>query len=262
MPLGFKFKGQRCQDFGIIMRSKNRPILPAVRQQYEEIQGKHGSIDFSDDTLDDKIIEVDCTFIERSIPDLRNKARQIAAWLYGKGELVFDDEPDLYYVGRLVNQIDLEQMVCLGRFTLQFRCHPLAQAVEFVADIYLDSDITLYRNLRLDGDYYSFTVTSPTTVEVNNWGTAPVIDLVIKVTGSFTNLTLATGGKTLLYNEALQSKTLTIDCGKYQAHIDGVSKLNKISGDFLELASGINQITISGTGLNCTVSFVFKTEFY
>lgn len=108
------------------MKSKNRQLLPSIRQIEETIPGKHGVYDYSMGDLEDRIIEVDCAIIG----DLRNKARQIAAWLYStqREKLFFDDEPDKYYLAKISNRIDLEQAISLGRFTLQFKCDPFAYA--------------------------------------------------------------------------------------------------------------------------------------
>ena len=123
---GFKFRDKHCSELNIIMRSKKRPLLSAIKQQYESVPGQNGSYDFSDNTLDDGFVQLECVVKSESVTDLRSKARQIAAWLSGNGKLSFDDEPGLVYIGRMVNQIDITQVVTMGPFTLQFRCKPYA----------------------------------------------------------------------------------------------------------------------------------------
>ncbi|RKL63014.1 hypothetical protein DXT63_08440 [Thermoanaerobacteraceae bacterium SP2] len=122
--LGFTFNGHHSSEYEIYMRSRNRQLLPSIRQVEEVIPGMHGVYDYSSGELEDRIIEVDCAIVG----DLRSKARQIASWLYSatRGKLIFDDEPDKYYLAKINNRIDLEQTINLGRFTLQFKCEPFA----------------------------------------------------------------------------------------------------------------------------------------
>jgi predicted phage tail component-like protein len=237
-------------------------VLPAIRQQYETIPGKHGSYNFSDGTLEDRIIEIECTFAESSIGDLRYKARQLASWLYTKetAPLIFDDEPDLFYMARIANQIDIEQTASLGVFTLQFRCEPFAYFIEDAASSSdLDSPTIMYRNLRLD-DKFAYSVTNPITVEVNNFGTFETPP-VIQVDGSFTTLSITVGGTTFNYTEALSNDTLIIDNERLKVMVGSTNKLNKVTGNFITLPVGINQVTIGGTGLNCTVYFLFNPRY-
>ncbi|MED0676993.1 distal tail protein Dit [Aneurinibacillus thermoaerophilus] len=257
----FTYKGISARSMGVRIQSKKRPLLPNIRQEYEDIPGRHGSYSFSDGTLEDITIEIECWVKADSRDDLRYRARQIAAWLYSKDKqrLIFDDEPDLYYYGRIANQIDLETLIRFGKFTLQFRCDPFSYLIENASELILDSDITLNRDIRVD-DKYSFVVTSPVTVEVNNFGTAEVYPL-LQVTGSFTTLSVTANGKTLQYTESLTNQTLEIDGERMTSKVGTLNKLNKISGAFLELVPGINSVQIGGTGLNCTVSFLFAPRF-
>ncbi|SDH77614.1 putative phage tail component, N-terminal domain-containing protein [Aneurinibacillus thermoaerophilus] len=128
----FTYKGISARSMGVRIQSKKRPLLPNIRQEYEDIPGRHGSYSFSDGTLEDITIEIECWVKADSRDDLRYRARQIAAWLYSKDKqrLVFDDEPGVFYLGRLVNQIDLEALIRFGKFTLQFRCDPFAYSVQ------------------------------------------------------------------------------------------------------------------------------------
>ena len=121
------------------MRSKNRQLLPASNDSYVQVPGRQGSVLFPRE-LQDRYIDLDCAFIEKNFPDIRIRAREIAAWLYteGRGILSFNDEPDRYYRGKIASQVDFEHMATMGQFSLTFRCEPLAyggeQTVNFVND--------------------------------------------------------------------------------------------------------------------------------
>ncbi|MFT9848521.1 distal tail protein Dit [Aneurinibacillus sp. REN35] len=130
------YKGTSALSQGVRIESIKRPLLANMRQQHEEIAGRHGSYSFTDGTLEDTVIEVACWLSADSRMDLRSRARQLAFWLYSKEKqrLMFDDEPGVFYLARLANQIDMETLIRHGRFTLQFRCDPFAYALQEQVD--------------------------------------------------------------------------------------------------------------------------------
>lgn len=265
---GLTFNGKHSfQDFGLVMFSKDRPLLPEPKIITEDAPGIDGELDYSSVNPDgetkykDRPLEIEFTLKEPDPRYLRIKAREIAAWLAcGEKQLVFDDEPDKFWLARVANRLDLEnQIVSLKRFTIQFKCRPFAYWGQTTDNLILDSDILLDSDIRLDEEY-SFSITGVTTVEVNNVGTRDTKP-VIEVTGQFTTLAITVNGKTMTYNEALSSGTLRVDCEHMQVAIGSTNKTNAVN-DFIKIPVGINEVQIGGTGLNCTVSFIFRPQFY
>ncbi|NMF00230.1 distal tail protein Dit [Aneurinibacillus aneurinilyticus] len=156
------YKNISALSRGVRIQSKEIPLLANIQHQYEDIPGRHGSYSFTDGTLEDITIKVECWFVADSREDLRYKARQIAAWLYSKEKqrLMFNDEPGVFYMARLSNQIDMETLIRHGRFTLQFRCDPFAYSIE--------EKITRHA-----------IITSPQTFTVSNDATAPTQPILI-----------------------------------------------------------------------------------
>lgn len=121
------------------MRSKNRQLLPEPNDRYVQAPGRQGSILYPRG-LNDRYIDLDCAFVEKNLPDLRTRAREIAAWLHttDRAILSFDDEPDKYYWGKLLLSVDFSHLATMGEFRLNFVCKPLAyggeQTVNFVND--------------------------------------------------------------------------------------------------------------------------------
>jgi phage-related protein len=181
------------------------------------------------------------------VGDLRYTARRAAQWLYNKGrklKLVFEDEQDVYYECRVQNQIDLETTFTFGEFTIQFRCYPLAIAIENASDLYeLASPTTLHRPITLDDDEYTFTsLSSGDNVIVNNYGTAPVKPtfIVSNFDGDYFRIDI--GDKFIKVDtSSLTSalRTYYIDCERYQVYYTNsgnkINMLGKTTGDFLEL---------------------------
>ena len=122
-----------------MMRSKKRPILPESNDTYVQIPGRRGSILYPQG-LHDRYIELDCAYVGEDLPDMRVKAREIAAWLYTQDReiLSFDDEPDIYYRGKRAGEVDLDHISKMAQFTLVFRCEPFVYGGEenqtFVGD--------------------------------------------------------------------------------------------------------------------------------
>lgn len=174
---GMSINSVHSSGYPLLVRSVQRPILPTVRQQYETIPGRDGSYDYSDGTLEDAIILADCSLITESIINLRSAVRSIAQWIFAGGSKVrvkFDDEPAVYYSGRIANQIDPEQIATIGEFTLQFRCDPFAYSTETIIEETFSSSP------------YEVTVTSqgsvgsPPVIILTNQGASTIQSFTIK----------------------------------------------------------------------------------
>jgi phage-related protein len=109
---------------------------------------------------------------------------------------------------------------------------------------------------RLDMVPTVFNIIGPTTLNIYNPGR--YVKPLIRITGALTNISFTANGKTLTYGAASASGTIDIDCSKPQA-IKGTENVNNdVSGDYIEFINGDNQLQITGTGLNCTVSLIFR----
>lgn len=271
---GLIFNGKHSySDMGLILLSKDRPILPEAKEVVEDLPGMDGEHDYSKVNSDNELKfkprthEITFYFDRNKINwrdprVIRQAARKVAAWLgYGEAILVFDDEKDKQELAKVSNKLNLENQIESGRpFTVNFKCRPFPRQGTSTENIILDSDVLLDSDLRLD-DEYQFAVTDATTVEVNNFGTHSVKP-VIEVTGTFTTLQITVDGKTLNYTEAISNKTITLDCALLQVKEGVTNKNNVMTGSFLTLPVGINSVLISGTGLNCTVTFKFRPLYY
>lgn len=244
-------------DLELITSEVKRPILPPFRKKEIEVLDKDGTYDFGGNTYDKRIIEVTFSVIDKNRKYLTLKARKIASWLSSKVEkqLIFSDEPDKFYLAKIYNNVDLERIVYAGTFTVIFECQPFAFLIDNTENIDLDSEILLENDIRL-GDEFSFNVNTTQTIELNNFGTASVKP-IIKVQGNFNNLSIGD----FQYNETIDNETIEIDCNRYVVRKGITNKLNVTNNKFIELEEGLNYISIGGTNLNCTVSFIFNPKF-
>lgn len=229
MMYGLKYKNiHSYTTHGLIMLSKNRTLLPATSDEYADIPGRDGSILFPG-SMKDRNLEVEFSTSTKTLPELRQLARQIAAWLYSTrtAALIFDDEPDLYYMAKVANQLDLEQTVAMGRFSVQFRCEPLAYSIA--------------------ADTWEQAATAGATYTINNGGTYEALPVITITAGTqITGFVLTVEDKTLTYTGTLTAgQSLIIDCSKYQATKAGVNAMGDVSGDFPVLYTGENELTIN-----------------
>jgi predicted phage tail component-like protein len=129
MPNGFTLKGQHCSELGIAMETKTLPVLANPDDSYIQAPGRDGSYLFARE-LSDSTITIVCGLLTSDTTELMTIKRQIAAWVYSKEtiQLVFDDEPDKFYLVKYNGTILLDQSKSsrLGTFTLVFRSDPVA----------------------------------------------------------------------------------------------------------------------------------------
>ena len=261
MKAHFKFNGIKSSDKNIVLKEYKPIFLPALNVEYEQVPGRHGSIEFNDNTRQDIVIEVDIAILGDSKTEVMVNARAVEHWLSQKGQLSFWDEPQRFYIGRIVNQIPLERTAVWGNVTLLFRCEPFAYFIKSMAEeIILDDEIPICEQITLDKATAVHQIIGPTTIEVENNG-AFELKPFIKIEGSFTNLAIGS----LVINNPLVNDTLYIDNENVLVYtIQAGSRVNwlpYVSGDVLRLAHGVNDVQISGTNLNFTLSYLSRERW-
>jgi predicted phage tail component-like protein len=265
----FEFNSIVSSDFDIVTKSINRPLFPTMTPRTIEIFGKNGLYDYGANTYSTRKITVQIQYIGTSFVELRQRARDIAAWLRTTtwGKLIFDDEPDKFYYARVYGQIDFENLRRLGTCSVEFECQPFAFCMVDTGDDLTWDDFDAPWMVEgitwVMSSTYTKTVTGNTSFVFDNPGTVNIgndapqggkFDIVI--TGTWTTITLAVNGKTLTFSQAGASATLTIDNIEMECDVGGTNKLSYLSGDvdtFLHLIPGTNTITITGTGMNFSI---------
>lgn len=265
---GVTFNGMHSSNYKAYLRSDNRMILPTLNKREISIPGKNGTYDFDENTYENKKIDVHFTIVETSLIELRLKARQIALWLSTttKKQLIFDDEPDKYYMAKIYGNISLDEIAYTGTFSVSFECEPFAYFITSTSqDILLGNEfLKLGSEITLgNSSNYIFDISGNSNFLVENFGTFTVRPIVI-ISGSFSSFSVTVNGKTINYTEAISNNTVTINNSKYTIKAGDINKLSVCTGDlinFFELTPGLNNVSVSGLSLNCTVTFDFKPLF-
>jgi len=232
--MGITFNGVHSSTFGLGAKVK-RPLLPGNNDSYVSPPGRAGSILFPGKPKD-RFIPVDFGFMPASKALFRAKVWEIAAWLYTEERevLTIDDEPGKYYIGKVEDEVDLEQAFLLGKFSVVFRCESFAYGEQITT---------------------TFTGDSAT---VANSGTYPAPAIIeAKFTGAAAEFKVLLGTEYVrVVNAYILNDTLKIDTGTGAVLINGTRAMDKLDWQnsiFFELAVGNNTLSITPSGI-CTAT--------
>lgn len=161
--------GISSREVGLCCKT-HRPVLPPLTPSLEAISGVDGSYDYGNNVYEDRTIDVDFYTYAPTFEAFRYSIRDIAKWLSRKGRIVFTDEPDKYYIGRVYVSPMLDQsVISAGRFTASFLCEPFAYGA---ADSFGKTD-NLTMELPVD---YKGTHSACCKIIIRNTGTTPIIN--------------------------------------------------------------------------------------
>ena len=256
--VGFTFCGKHCYwDYGIIMSSKNRTVLPERRRRELEIPQKHGRFTFSGSTYDMRVITVDCIVQRHNISALRQRIREIAGWLAQTGPLVFDDEPGLTYQAGVYSSIPLEQVLCTGLFSLVFDCQPMAygETVALQAAVTQQSAVVRVHN--------KGTALAHCLLRLVNTGSAPTGEIQVSVCSAETpsdNREQNLSGVFICQGLAPE-ESLEIDAETFEVRKNDQLLTTGYQGDFPVLYPGDNDISFSADSLQIDVSVQYTEQF-
>jgi phage-related protein len=256
--------GKTDKELGIrILESYEHPE-PATKDKTVEIPGKHGEYDLGADIgplpFNFPILlepQIDRETRNQKIKDLKN----ILFDHYGRPrtfKLIFEDFPDRFYMVRYSGSFSVHNLLTLAQFTLPLTAFdPVAKFIVPSDEIIMDSDIPILSDITLDA-IYKYEITSNQSVNIINDGSI-VARPTILITGSADLLTLSANGKSFSIGQI--SSPVEINGENYTVKVNGLSNLSAMTGDFIELFDGDNEISITGTNMNLTIIFRFYHQY-
>ena len=160
-------------EFGIQLTDDGLPkdvLIPGLRSRKQQIPQRHGAYDYGAEYYDERSIGIRCV-TTRILT--RADTREIAYALSKKAELRTWNEPDKYYIGRIYQAPDLEQLRTIGnRFPLIFICDPFAygetKTEQMPSLVYLPK--------------YRGTAATPTYIVIENIGETAAVNIQITQT--------------------------------------------------------------------------------
>ena len=214
-------KGKSSKDFDLIIHKWSRPPIAEIRDVYIEMPGTDGMI-HNPEGLGMLPISIDFAKFVDSAVDWTTRARNIVSWLYSRGEIEirFDDEPDMYYIGKVVNVPAVDFLSVATSFTVELNCQPLKRGHEHTETM-LNDEILEY-----DGSYE----------------TEPIIELTLNEGAS--KLELSINNMNFVYDAPVKAgDVITLDCKELELFLNDEMKLLELSGHFPVLQVGDNLIT-------------------
>lgn len=173
--LGFSFKSVHSSTVGLYLNMPGRTIKPPTRINEYEIVGRDGTIDFGDETYGKMNVTADVAYKVQPAKSLRQASREIAMFLSGTGDLVFDDEPDKHYRGaKIVEAPSIEEVFQADFISLVWEVQPFSQAVLQSQSINLG--LTVPTDLSIES---SGTIRCPVRLRIINRGNTTITDLII-----------------------------------------------------------------------------------
>lgn len=184
MAGGFTLNGVDASSYSIrLLNEPGVPVLPQSRDRTARVLGRSGRIWIGSD-IGERIFSLPCTFTNVSTAaDLDTKARDLANVLvdtYGRPKqikLIFDENPDLYYLVRYAGDIPVNRIGSGGtKFTLNLIADdPYAHEEEET------TSATVTASPSTIPITSSSEVRTPAKICIENTGTAPVNGFTLKI---------------------------------------------------------------------------------
>lgn len=149
---------------------------------------------------------------------------EIIEYFSGNGAIIFSNEPNKYYIARIIKSIDYERLLRYRTAKVTFRVQPFK---------YDNEEIEIYAN----ADKQSLSV-----VNIGNYTAKPLI--TIEGTGA---VDLSVNGTTICrYVFPSGGDTVILDSEKQDAYLGNLLKNRNMIGDFPVFEKGVNVISWSG----------------
>lgn len=270
MRTGFKFKGRHSSDFGIVAKTKSKPIVPEQKVYTYDLPGADGEIDMSEcneygrTMYKSRLIEIELQISAGGLSELQRTAARIAAWLTGKGELIFDDSYGTKWDARVSSDISFAPELAGKKAVMSvvFKTDMGKATFTTGEGVLLKDCISLDSNLPLDlAEKFKFSL----SVGENNIKIANIGDFYTKPIFRFSegaeNVTINCNGKRIIA-EDIESDVI-IDCERcVVTDSEGNNLLKKKQGSFFELAPGLNDCSVYVSGAcEMTVDYVPMTMY-
>jgi len=255
----------RFEDFGLICEVGHKhPLTPNMERKTLAIPGKVGLWDFGTE-IREKPLAIPLGIIDMNRMYLQRKLNDFVAFLfdpYGQPreiKIVYDYDPDKYYLVKCTVLISPEDMISARKFILPFIADfPRKQAIAENHEIHWDSEtVTFDDSYSMDTVYVDdVLVTSPQIVEttVNGYALSPTI----LISGSGQNVILKANGKSMSLGNFANS---TFEIRGYDFTITKDGSEVFIVGEFLTLLPGMNSVEILGTNINFNLSIRIRDQY-
>ncbi|MEK3882429.1 phage tail domain-containing protein [Paenibacillus sp. PL2-23] len=266
---GATFGGVSFASLGLLLTRANIPLLPETIQTEEELEGLDGTVDV-ETRYGPRLIELEVSLITEDEASYQIALQQMAKVFNARAgvrPLILDRMTGKRWMCKYNGRIPIDKIASLGEFTLPFKAFfPFSESVtDSMTQLEYGLGYSYGMGLRYETPPAFSVTTSPTLRTLYHAGTHETYP-VIRLVGAGSNITVSntTTGETLTLNlNMVAGDVLEINCAPLEQTIqkNGSSALSGVNGTFPRLVEGDNNISISGAGLNMTVSFIFRHTY-
>lgn len=259
--------GVSFRSIGLGLVKHNIPVLPPTEDNSLKLAGADGEVDFGS-TYGPRVFDLECIVMadDPTLDYHRRVALMAALFNAKKGDIpfIFSDLPNKKYMGRYAGSLPIEKIIFDGNVTLPIKMHnPFPESLQ-------DTKLREYGQGLEFGQGYFYTQashfainSSGQTVVVENEGSEFGYPL-IRITGSFTNLSLTDGSRTMTFSGSVASgDVLEIDCNlrKCTVRLNGVNAYSRSNKVFFELNPGETKFTVNAINPNFIIEFIYRFKY-
>lgn len=215
------WKKKNFKDFGIIVEYTPKISKAKRRINQYTVEGRNGFLSIDDGTYEPFSVSIECHAKETA------DFNKICEFLDGFGTLSFDGKKQ--YTAIINNSIPFEKIMMFKKFIVQFLVNPICEDIE--------SEI--------------FTVDEESTV-LNILDTYYDIEPVLTIE-CFGNVSITINNQTFHLDNA--DGKYVLDCKNKLITQNDLNVSNIMSGDFIKLSKGDNQINFIGQVTNFVIEY-------
>lgn len=255
----FTFNGIDSRTLFPITKSIQRPYLPPISVPSFNIPNRAGAVAVQRNDVGTREITVEVTFMMDSWEDVRQRVREMAAFLlYTEDKpLIFSDEPHLFYYARFnQDNTDLEEVARMGTGELVFTCFD-PYAYELEETTFTMPDLRIEEGVTNNGSTFVF----------------PRFRIAPTGTTTYLKITNVTTGEFMYYNASVPvGSALIIDHANNriydEATEENLVRNMTLDSRFFPLVTGENTILIQnqnpdGSGVNQgSLQMFWRERFY
>ncbi len=257
----------RFKDFGLIpLQDHVHPMTPAYSNNTLSIPGRPGLWDFGEE-IGAKEFEIPLGLIEYDRIALQAKLNEFVAFLYDRRgkprefKVIFDYEPDKYYMVKCRGQLNPNRMINAGEFALPLVAYdPYKRLIVDADEITWGSEIVKFNSTSINFGHTAVglkQINSPQTVTYTVLG--QTIIPTLHIIGTANGLTLTSNGKSVSLPN-FSNANWVIDGNNYTVTRNGTEMiLDDI--DFIEFFNGENELNITGSNMNFSLTAKYKDKF-
>lgn len=227
---------------GVYLMRVEKPSTPTLNVVELTAPGRDGSV-FLKDRYSNKDINVVIGIYKENIAERRETQRRIIGGLISREDkLYFHDEPKMYHIGEVFDEVSIDEQDFFTEISLTFKCKPF---------IYSDNTKTSWAG-----------ITSVVTKQITNTGNF-IAKPMIKIEGTAKRISITIADKAFSLSNINGTIYVDVDNMNVYTISEGVKKsvLQSFLGLFPTIPTGSSNVVIDGEALNVSITIDFANTY-